>query len=230
MSGFTQDIRYAWRGLRKSPGFFLIAVLTLALGIGANSAIFSIVNAVLIRPLPYDHSDQLVLLLESNPRRGLPVTGVSPANFVDWQRQSTSFSSMSAIQSTSFNYRGDSGAIRIDGASISPNTLDMLRVKPIMGRTFQRQEGESGRDGVVLIGETLWHRQFGSDPQILNKLLTMNGRQFTVIGVLPAWFEFPFQGVEIWKPLAFTNADITLGLSLLLRDHLRSGSLPEWRD
>lgn len=217
MRGFTQDIRYACRGLRKSPGFFLIAVLTLALGIGANSAIFSIVNAVLIRPLPYDHSEQLVLLLESNPRRGLPITGVSPANFVDWQRQSTSFSEMSALESTSFNYRGDNGAIRIDGASVSPSTLDMLRVKPIMGRTFQEQEGQPGHDGVVLIGETLWHRQFGSDPQILGKVLTMNGQQFAVIGVLPAWFEFPFQGVEIWKPLAFSNADLANRSNYLLQ-------------
>ena len=217
MSGFTQDIRYAWRGLRKSPGFFLIAVLTLALGIGANSAIFSIVNAVLIRPLPYDHSDQLVLLLESNPRRGLPITGVSPANFVDWQRQSTSFSAMSAIESTSFNYRGDNGAIRIDGVSVSPNTLDMLRVKPIMGRAFQEQEGQQGHDGVVLISENLWHRQFGSDPQILGKVLTMNGQQFAVIGVMPAWFGFPFPGVEIWKPLAFSNADLANRSNYLLQ-------------
>jgi putative ABC transport system permease protein len=208
MTGFLQDLRYSLRGMRKAPGFFLIAVLTLALGIGANTAIFSIVNAVLIRPLPYDHPEQLVSILESNPRRGLPITAVSPANFVDWQHQATSFSSMAAAQWMAFSYTGNSGAVRIDGAQVSSNMFELLRVSPILGRSFQQQEEEPGRDNVVLISESLWHRQFGSDPHILNQAVTMSGQRFSVIGVMPGWFHFPFAGGDIWKPLAFTNADL----------------------
>jgi len=208
MSGFFHDLRYSLRTMRKAPAFFLIAALTLALGIGANTAIFSIVNAVLIRPLPYDHPEQLVSILESNPRRGLAVTAVSPANFVDWQHQATSFSSMAAVQWMSFNYTGNTGAIRIDGVQVSPNFFELLREKPLLGRSFQEPEGQPGRDNVILISETLWRRQFGGDPAILSKAVTMNGQIFTIVGIMPASFQFLFSNAEVWKPLAFSNADL----------------------
>src|SRR6185312_9494409 len=208
MSGFFHDLRYSLPTMRKAPAFFLIAALTLALGIGANTAIFSIVNAVLIRPLPYDHPEQLVSILESNPRRGLAVTAVSPANFVDWQHQATSFSSMAAVQWMSFNYTGNTGAIRIDGVQVSPNFFELLREKPLLGRSFQEPEGQPGRDNVILISETLWRRQFGGDPAILSKAVTMNGQIFTIVGIMPASFQFLFSNAEVWKPLAFSNADL----------------------
>src|SRR6185312_7951563 len=208
MSGFFHDLRYSLPTMRKAPAFFLIAALTLALGIGANTAIFSVVNAVLIRPLPYDHPEQLVSILESNPRRGLPVTAVSPANFLDWQHQAKSFTTMTAVEWMSFNYTGNSGAIRIDGAQVSPTFFELLRQQPLIGRSFQEQEGQPGRDNVVLISEALWRRQFGSDPQILGKVVTMSGRSFNIIGVVPAWFHFPFNTTDVWKPLAFSNAEL----------------------
>src|SRR6185437_15855174 len=208
MSGIFHDLRYSLRTMRKAPAFFLIAALTLALGIGANTAIFSIVNAVLIRPLPYDHPEQLVSILESNPRRGLAVTAVSPANFVDWQHQATSFSSMAAVQWMSFNYTGNTGAIRIDGVQVSPNFFELLREKPLLGRSFQEPEGQPGRDNVILTSETLWRRKFGGDPAILSKAVTMNGQIFTIVGIMPASFQFLFSNAEVWKPLAFSNADL----------------------
>ncbi|HET9364812.1 MAG TPA: ABC transporter permease, partial [Candidatus Angelobacter sp.] len=208
MFSILQDIRYALRTLRRAPGFAMIAVITLALGIGANTAIFSIVNAVLIRPLPYQHPDRLVRVLESNPRRGLPVTAVSPANFIDWKQQSTAFSDMAATQWEAFNYRGNSGAVRITGADISANLLPMLGQKLLFGRGFEKSEEQPGHDDVVLISETLWKRQFGADPQILGKEMRMNGRSFSIVGVLPAEFKFPNSDEEVWKPLAFSNEDL----------------------
>ncbi len=208
MSSILQNIRYALRTLRRAPGFAVIAILTLALGIGANTAIFSIVNAVLIRPLPYDRPDRLVMILESNPRRGLPVTGVSPANFLDWKQQSTAFTDMAAAQWQAFNYLGSSGAVRIQGAAISANLLPLLGQSILFGRGFEKSEEQPGHDDVVLISETLWNRQFGRDRAALGKEMRMNGRTFTIVGVLPAGFEFPFSGIEVWKPLALSNADL----------------------
>jgi putative ABC transport system permease protein len=208
VTSLTQDIRYALRTMLRSPGFTVVAVITLALGIGANTAIFSIVNGVLIRPLPYDRPDRLVSILESNPRRGLDVTAVSPANFLDWRRQSTAFSGMAGTQSLSFNFTGNTGAIRIDGAAISANLLSLLGQQPLRGRGFEEAEEQPGHDSVILISETLWQRQFGGDRDILGKIVTMNGQRFTIIGVLPASFQFPFPGLEVWKPLAFGNSDL----------------------
>lgn len=208
MTSFTQDIRYALRTMRRAPGFTSVAVITLALGIGANTAIFSIVNAVLIRPLPYDQPDRLVSILESNPRRGLDVTAVSPVNFVDWRRQNTVFSAMAGTQSVAFNYTGNTGAVRIDGAAVSANLLSLLGQQPLMGRGFEDADEKPGHDNVLLISETLWQRQFGGDHQVLGKVVTMNGQKFTIIGVMPASFQFPFPGLEVWKPLAFANFDL----------------------
>ena len=208
MTSVGQDVRYAFRTMLRAPGFAAVAVITLALGIGANTAIFSIVNAVLIRPLPYDRPERLVSILESNPRRGLPLTAVSPANFADWQRQSTAFSAMAATQSVSFNFTGNTGAIRINGAAISPNLLSLLGQQTMMGRGFEEAENQPGHDDVILISETLWQRQFGGESAVLGKVVTMNGQRFTIVGVLPKSFQFPFQGLEVWKPLAFTNADL----------------------
>ena len=208
MASLIQDAHYALRTMRRAPGFTAVAVITLALGIGANTAIFSIVNAVLIRPLPYDRPDRLVSVLESNPRRGLDVTAVSPANFVDWRLQNTVFSAMAGTQSVSFNYTGNTGAVRIDGAAVSANLLSLLGQQPLMGRGFEDAEEQPGHDNVLLISETLWQRQFGGDHQILGKVVTMNGQKFTIIGVMPASFQFPFSGLEVWKPLAFVNSDL----------------------
>lgn len=208
MHGIGQDIRYALRGMRKAPGFFLIAVLTLGLGIGATAAIFSIINAVLLRPLPYGHPEQLVSMQESNPRRGLPVIGVSPGNFLDWSQEAKSFNSMSAVEWRTFNFTGNDGAIRIEGAMISPNLLQLLQQPLLLGRGFQQSEAQPGSNSVILIGENLWRRQFAGDRGILGKTVRMSGQSFTIIGVLPAPFHFPFPDTEVWQPLAFSNADL----------------------
>jgi putative ABC transport system permease protein len=165
-------------------------------------------NATLIRPLPFERPDRLIAIHESNPRRGLPVTSVSPANFIDWQRQSTTVSAIAGMRSVSFNFTGNTGAVRLDGAAISANLLSLLGRPLLMGRGFQEAEEQPGHDDVILISETLWQRQFGGDRQVLGKVVTMNGQRFTIVGVLPASFQFPFSGLEVWKPLAFTHAEL----------------------
>ncbi len=208
MTSFIQDLRYALRSLRKSPGFTAVGMITLALGIGANTAIFTIVNAVLIRPLPYERAEQLVSILESNPRRGLSTTLVSPANYVDWQKQSTAFSALAGVEFTAFNYTGNSGAVRVNGVSVTANTFPMLRQQPIMGRSFLDSESQPGHDDVIIISEAFWQRQMGGDPQVVGKVVTMNGQRLTIVGVMPASFQFPAAPVDIWKSLAFAPADL----------------------
>ena len=187
----SQDLRFAFRTLRKSPAFAAVAVLTLALGIGANTAIFSVVNGVLLRPLPYKDSDRLVQLIGHDQRRGVDFDWVSFANFHDWAEQSKSFQSMAAYKFHAFNLAKVGQAQVLFGIKVSASLLPALRVEPILGRNFRTEEDEPGRDHEVILGYDIWRQSFGADPQIVGKTLTLSDEPYTVIGVMPASFNFP---------------------------------------
>jgi putative ABC transport system permease protein len=213
------DFRYALRQLAKSPGFTIVAVLTLALGIGANTAVFSLINALLVRPLPFQRPSQLVLIWEKFATQGLDRIPVSPAEYLDLEKEFQSTTGLAAFTFERFNLGGGDVPERISGALVSPSLFPLLGVEPIKGRTFAREEQGQGHDDVILISERLWKRRFNSDPALVGKSLLLNGRNYTVIGVMPARFEFPIplfgvQGnqfaerVDIWKPVAFTPLEL----------------------
>ena len=188
METLLTDIRYGIRNLLKRPGFTLIAVVTLALGIGANTAIFSVVNTVLLRPLPYENPDRLVVLLETVSGRAIPT---SYLNFVDWRNQSTAFDNVAALRPReSFNLTGAGESERLQGRLVSANFLTTLGIKPIRGRDFMAEEDRPGATPVVILSHSLWQRRFGADENITGKQLTLNNQTFTVIGITPENFQF----------------------------------------
>ena len=188
LEDLAHDLRYAFRGLRKNRGFTAVAVLTLALGIGANTAIFTVINTVLLRPLPYEQPDQLVVLMETVSER--PV-GVSYPNFVDWRNQSTALENVAAVRTReSFNLTGAGESERLAGRLVSANFLTTLGVKPIRGRDFLAEEDQPGAKPAVIISHALWQRRFGGDESIIGKQLTLSNQQFTVIGITPPDFQY----------------------------------------
>jgi putative ABC transport system permease protein len=215
-----RDLRFALRQLLKQWGFTAIAVLTLALAIGATTAVLSLVNALLIRPLPYREPQQLVLLLQHFKSQNLERIPVSPAEFVDYETRAQSFEKLGAFGFTSFNLAGEDRPERIAGATLTAGVLPLLGVAPIKGRFFEAEECALGRDDVVILSARLWQRRFNSDPQIIGKKFLLDGKSFTVVGVMPAGFDFPLQlfnlgnggqfheRAEIWKPLAFTDNEM----------------------
>src|ERR1700719_4112245 len=214
------EIKVALRGLAKSPGFTIIAIATLALAIGANSAVFSLINALLVRPLPYQQPAKLALIWEQFATQGLDRIPVSPPEYLDLEKDFQSGMGIAAFNYQTFNLGGGDVPERISGALVAPSLFPLLGVEPIKGRTFAREEQGQGYDDVIVISERLWQRRFNSDPMLIGKSLLLNGRSYTVIGIMPAKFEFPIplfgiQGnqfaerVDIWKPLAFTPLELT---------------------
>jgi len=202
LEDFWHDLRYGARMLRTQPGFTLIAVLTLALGIGANTAIFSIVNAVLLRPLPYRTPDQLMQVWEQNRSKNKLHGSVAPANFLDWKGQNQSFEGMAAYDSfPSFNLTGAGEPERIQAARVSVGLFPLLGVGAIVGRTFTDEEERRGRHKVALVSHRLWQRRFGSDPGLVSRTLSLNDQSFTVVGILPPDFHFLPEEYEIFIPL-----------------------------
>jgi putative ABC transport system permease protein len=208
MGSFLQDCRYALRMLARSPGFTLIAVLALALGIGANSAIFSIVNAVILKPLPYEKPEQLVQLWMRFTNIGIPndQNWVSAPEFVDLQ-QNQSLSHLAAISSDSFNINISGTPERIESAVVSTSFFPLLGVQAQLGRVFLPEEGQPGRQHVVLLSDGLWRRRFGGDPAISGRKLVMNGQSYLIVGVLPHDFQLPL-AAEVWTPLVFSADDL----------------------
>ena len=213
------EIKVALRGLLKSPGFTIIAIATLALAIGANSAVFSLINALLVRPLPYQEPSRIALIWEQFATQGLDRIPVSPPEYLDLEKEFQSGTGLAAFTYQTFNLGGGDVPERISGALVAPSLFPLLGVEPIKGRTFAREEWGQGHDEVIVISERLWKRRFNSDPTLVGKSLLLNGRSYTVIGIMPARFEFPIplfgvQGnqfaerVEIWKPLAFTPLEL----------------------
>src|SRR5947207_194087 len=204
-----QDIRYGLRMFAKNPTFTVIAVLASGLGIGANTAIFSVVNALLLRPLPYKNPDQLVAVWENATHLGFPKNTPSPANFLDWRQQSTLFEGMAAFTERRFNLSDVGEPERLDGRRVSANIFDLLGVKPIIGRTFVPDENKPGTK-VVLLNESLWKRRFGGDPSVIGRTVTLNNESYTVVGVLPISVRLPGFGNwrdQVWVPLAFSSEE-----------------------
>jgi len=214
------EIKLASRRLAKTPGFTVIAVITVALAIGATTAVLSLVNGLLIRPLPYRSPHQLVLLLQHFKSQNLERIPVSPPEFKDYQTRAHSFEKLGAFGFTNFNLADADKPERIPGATVTAGVLRLLGVSPLKGRFFDAQECAAGRDDVVIISARLWQRRFNGDPQIIGTKLLLDGKSYTVVGVMPATFDFPLQlfnlgnggqfggRAEIWKPLAFTDAEM----------------------
>jgi putative ABC transport system permease protein len=205
LADLGQDIRYGLRMLAKNPAFTAIAVIALALGIGANSAIFSVVDAVLLRPLPFKNSNQLVMLWENATHLGFPRDTPSPANFFDWQKQATTFTGMAAMSERSFNLTGVGEPERLEGRRVSANLFELLGVSARLGRTFVPEDDKAGTH-VVLLSHSLWQRRFGSDPAVIDRALTLDGESYTVVGVMPPLVQLPGfdnRNDQLWVPIAF---------------------------
>jgi predicted permease len=205
MSGqFAQDVRYAFRSLAHNRGFAAVAALTLAIGIGANTAMFSIVNAVLLRPLPYPDADRLVVIHEQHPE---PVkrTRLAAENFLDLQRDARSFAALGGYVGTGFTVSGHGEPELIIGQMVSAELFDALGIRPLLGRTFRPDENEGGRDRVVVLSYALWQRKYGGDPAVIGRSITINTSPYAVIGVMPRGFEFPEKRYQLWAPFAFRN-------------------------
>jgi putative ABC transport system permease protein len=197
MRTLWQDLRYGLRMLRNRPGFTLIAVFTLALGIGANTAIFSVVNTVVLRPLPFAGPDRLVMVWETMP--GNDRRSVAPGNFTDWQKEAQSFEQLAGYSSAALNLTGDGEPERLTGAAVTANIFKTLGVEAAVGRTFDSED--AGREGgsVVVLSDGLWQRRYGADPNIVGRALSLDDKSYTVVGVMPAEFRFPIQS-ELWVP------------------------------
>ena len=209
MNTFWQDIRYAIRGLVRNPGFALVTVVTLALGIGANSAIFSVVNTVLLKPLPYRNPSGLVKVWTRFTGIGLPndQNWFSPPEFRDLSEQNRSFSAVSVLSPSTFNLGlGGGNPQSVTGAAVSPALFAILGINPRLGRTFLPEEAQQGRDRVVILGYGLWQRGFGGDPQVIGKEVIIDGRGCQIIGVMPKGFDYPSPS-ELWMPQVFVPAD-----------------------
>jgi putative ABC transport system permease protein len=201
-----QDLRYGARMLLKKPGFTLIAVFTLALGIGANTAIFSVVDAIVFRPLPYDEPERLVQVWPVNSRHG-GGGGVPYPNFADWRDRNRVFEQIAAYGEKFFVVTGGDEAQRIHGAGVSPSLFPLLRVKPAFGRALLPEDDRVEANPVVLISHKLWRERFGADPQAIGKTLTLDGKSFAVIGVMSPGFQFP-EEAELWVPVAHVYTSI----------------------
>ncbi|MCI0485011.1 MAG: ABC transporter permease [Blastocatellia bacterium] len=229
IGNILRDLRYSVRLLLKNRGFTAVAVLALALGIGANTAIFSIVNAVLLRPLPYENPDQIVMLWGSRPEMGLSRNLVSPADLYDWQRESKSFARLAAWTEAFFNLTGDDNPERVPGVIASPDLFAALGVEPALGRAFLPEEGSPGQTRVALLGYGLWQRRFGASPVIVGNTIKINEQNFTVVGVLPPDFILPDCQPELIVPFAPTpeQASNRRGRYLTVVARLNPGVTPD---
>jgi predicted permease len=217
-----QDLRFGLRTLRKHPGFTTVAVLALALGIGSNSAIFSVVNAVLLRPLPYPDSERLVMIWKIVfPEGGF---GVSPGEFVEWRQQNHVFRDLGAFFPQTFNLTGWGVPQQIEGLRATPGFFTTLGVKAVRGRTFFSDEEKPGSAPVAMVSYRLWEQQFEGDPNLLGKTLRLNGEPHVVVGIMPAGFEFSRYKADVWVPLTLnaSGAD-TVRLQLTVVARMKRG-------
>src|SRR5262250_539524 len=221
---FWQDFRYGARMLLKKPDFTLIAVVTLALGIGANTAIFSAVNAVLLRALPYPEPERLVRFWESNPGRGWLDFAVSAPNFADWRKQQSVCEQLAAYQFNTLNFTGSGEPERVAALSVTANFFSVLGVAPAHGRNFLPEEDQSGRNHVAILSDGLWRRRFGADPNLVGRQIQLSGESYTVVGVMPPRFQLT-QGTELWTPLTLPprGANRPTGHNLSVIGRLKPG-------
>src|SRR6185503_19115535 len=198
MEAIIQDIRYGFRMLLKNRSFTFIAIFALALGIGANTAIFSVVNAVLLRPLPYNDPARIMTVLHKE------LGPVAPANFFDFREQQSVFESIAAAQYWTANLTGRDRPEQINGVQLTADMFHLLGVPPLLGRTFSDGEDQPGNERVIVLSHRLWQRRFGGDSGLINQQITLDGQSYTIIGVMPKEFQFaPFWATraEMWAPL-----------------------------
>jgi putative ABC transport system permease protein len=201
------DLRLGLRTLLRNPGFATTAILLLALGIGANTAIFSVVNAVLLRPLPYQDPSRIMQIWHVPPAKSFPgmtLFSVSPANYLDWQSQNHSFEAMAAYGGARFNVGGKERPESIQAATVAPSFFSILRVQPLLGRGFTPDDDHPGQGHVVVLGNTLWRERYGADPSVVGRNIVLDGETYSVIGVMPLAFKFP-SWAQLWTPLAWTD-------------------------
>ncbi len=218
METLLQDLKYGIRALIKEPAFTAIAVLTLALGIGANAAIFSVVNAVLIRPLPYTQPDRLVQFWETNPLKNWTQASVAPANLFDWEKQNTSFEEIAAYMGSDTKEAGLAGfqltsgdePERIEGLYVTGNIFSVLGANALIGRPLLSEETWEGKHRVAVLSYGLWQRRYGADPGIVGQKIRLNGREREVVGVMAPDFYFPSKAVELWVPMGWNQNDISM--------------------
>ncbi len=207
MRNLFSDLRLGLRILLRNPGFSATAVLLLALGIGANTAIFSVVNAVLLRPLPYQDPSRIMQIWHVPPAKSFPgmtLFSVSPANYLDWQSQNHSFEEMAAYGGARFNVGGKERPESIQAATVAPNFFSILRVQPLLGRGFTPDDDRPGQGHVVVLGNALWRDRYGADPGVVGRNIVLDGETYNVIGVMPRTFKFP-TWAQLWTPLAWTD-------------------------
>ena len=207
LRNLLSDFRFSLRLLRRNPGFSAAAIVVLALGIGANTAIFSVVNAVLLRPLPFDDPSRIMQVWHVPPPKSFPgmtMFSVSPANYLDWQRQSSSFEQMAAYGFRSFTVGGSDRPEAIQAGTVASDFFPLLRVQPLLGRTFTADEDRPGQGHVVILGYNLWRDHFASDRNIVGHNILLDGETYSVVGVMPETFRFP-SWAKLWVPLAWTN-------------------------
>jgi putative ABC transport system permease protein len=217
LSDFADDLRFGLRTLGKNAGFTAVAVLTLALGIGANTAIFSVVENVLLRPLPYDHPELLVEIKNTYP--GFQAVGISPGDFTDWQREAKSFSSMGAYGDVSqgFNVTGTGEPERVQATIASSGLFPTLGIRAQVGRTFLPEEDKAGGGNVALLSHAYWQRRFGADPAVVGREIALDGQKVRIVGVLPVTFQI-FRSMELWLPMPYYGGT--------LDDHIHHGIAP----
>jgi len=194
------DLRYAFRQIRKRPGFSAAAILTLAIGVGATAAVFAVVDAVVLRPLPYPNAERLYSIYEFNTRGNVGRTRATPLNYIDWRDQAKSFSGMAGHIGTGFTLTGRGDPRFTLGQLITTNLLDVLQVKPRLGRTFLPQEGQAGQHQVVILTHGLWVSYFGADPNVIDTITTINGLPYRIVGVMPASYSYPAADYQLYVP------------------------------
>ena len=202
MEAIFNDIRYGLRTLMKRPGATIIALVTLALGIGVNTAIFSAVDSILLRPLPFKDPERIVSVWEQTLKLGIHQNQAAPANFFDLRSQNQSFEALGAYGPLDINLTGSGDPERLDGHLVTANVFSILGVAPALGRTFLPNEDQVGQEHVVVLSDALWQQRFNRDPSILNRNITLNGESFTVVGVMPRGFFFPARETALWVPWA----------------------------
>ena len=201
----AQDLRYAFRGMAKNPGFAATAILSLALGIGANTAIFTVVNAVLLQPLPFPEPDRLVQVWESRPSRGYFRNVINAHNFLDWREKTRSFEDMAAIGGTTASVTGAGDPVAVDALMVTPAYFSILRVTPAIGRAFTEDESLPGRGRSAILTHAFWQSRFGGDPNVLGRTIFINGGPATIVGVMPANFRLPRQRADLFVPMTISR-------------------------
>jgi hypothetical protein len=210
MQSLVQDLRFAIRTLTKSPAFTAVAVLTLALGIGATTTIFSCVNALLLRPLPYPNQERLVAVFQTSPKKGRDRNNLSDGDFLDYRAQNRSFEELGMSFNRAFSLTTGDNATFVDGEVITTNMFKLLGVAPILGRTFLPAEEQPGKEPVMLISHRMWQDRFQADPKILGRTVTLSALPRTIVGVMPNGFHFP-ENSDVWLPFVIDPSKVSRG-------------------